>query len=64
MKDYIASGRRLAVKKSEHMDDWYVSYSPRNDNSNAEGDWAEWVDLAERILAEDKVRQMMPPKEK
>jgi hypothetical protein len=44
----IVAGRRLAIMPS--IGDWYVSYSPRNDNSNAEGPWEEWVELARRIL--------------
>ena len=53
----VSSGRRLAVAKSGHIDDWYISYSPRNDNQNAEGTWEEWVNLAKAILEEDEERK-------
>jgi len=46
----LTTGRRLALLKSSALDDWYTSYSPRNDNCNAEGNWKEWVALAEEIL--------------
>jgi hypothetical protein len=50
----ISSGRRLAIRKSDSLDDWYVSYSPRNDNDCAEGNWKEWVELAHKIIAKDE----------
>lgn len=46
-------GRRLAVQASEWLDNWYVAYSPRNDNNNAEGPWEDWVTLAHDILRID-----------
>lgn len=52
------AGRRLAVQRSAWLNDWYISYSPRNDNQNAEGDWAEWVALAREILAADASRHL------
>jgi len=53
-RDTIATATRLGVRKSEWLDDWWVSWSPRNDNQNAEGDWSEWVQLAHDILAADE----------
>jgi hypothetical protein len=47
----IEAGRRLGVRRSVSLSDWYTSWSPRNDNSNAEGPWSEWVELAREILA-------------
>ena len=38
------------MERSEWMNDWFVSHSPRNSNSNAEGPWDHWVDLAIQIL--------------
>lgn len=43
-------GKRLSMDWAEHMGDWFVSFSPRNSNSNAEGPWDHWVDLALSIL--------------
>lgn len=54
---YFSAGRRLAMHQSEWLPSFYVSYSPRNDNSNAEGPWEEWVDLARQIIAEDESRK-------
>lgn len=57
---YIDAAKRLAVAESEWMDNWYVSHSPRNDNSNAEGNWCEWVHLARLILAHPLTAEQMP----
>lgn len=52
---YIQAGRRLAVKESEWLDDWWVGTSPRNgDHAAVEGNWSEWVSLAHAILAADR----------
>ena len=50
---YLSAGRRLAVRSSDCLENWYVSHSPRNDNYNAEGTWEEWVELAHLILNAD-----------
>jgi hypothetical protein len=42
------------------MGDWFVSHSPRNHNSNAEGTWAHWANLAAMILS-DKQTQLVAP---
>jgi hypothetical protein len=46
----IKSGKRCGVQWTPWMEDWFTSWSPRNDNNNAEGPWDHWVDLAIRIL--------------
>jgi hypothetical protein len=46
------AGKRIGVTWAPWMGDWFVSYSPRNGNSNAEGHWDHWVDLALHILAD------------
>jgi hypothetical protein len=46
----LSSGRRLGVRPSEWLDDWWISWSPRNSNQNAEGEWSEWVELARMII--------------
>lgn len=43
-------GKRLGMERADWMGDWFMSYSPRNDNSNAEGQWDQWVSLALQIL--------------
>ncbi len=53
----LTAGRRLGMFHSADMGDWYVSWSPRNASSCAEGGWADWVDLAKQILAEDEKRK-------
>lgn len=45
-----SGGKRLAMEHCEWMGDWFVSHSPRNSNSNAEGQWDQWVDMAVQIL--------------
>src|SRR4051795_2002407 len=46
----VNGGKRCAVVWAPWMGDWFTSHSPRNDNSNAEGTWDHWVDLAIGIL--------------
>lgn len=46
----IHAGKRCGVQWTPWMDDWFTSWSPRNSNSNAEGPWDQWVDLAIEIL--------------
>lgn len=53
----IQAGRRLGIEASAWLSDWYISHSPRNGNSNAEGTWAEWVALAHQIIELEAKRQ-------
>lgn len=46
----IAYAKRLTIQHTPWMGDWFTSHSPRNDNSNAEGQWGQWVNLAVSIL--------------
>ncbi|GAA2681823.1 hypothetical protein [Actinoplanes palleronii] len=46
----VRAGKRCALDWAPWMGDWFVSSSPRNGNSNAEGQWDQWVDLAIGIL--------------
>ena len=46
----IEAGKRLGMNWTPWMGDWFVSHSPRNDNTHAEGEWDQWVDLALKIL--------------
>jgi hypothetical protein len=42
------------------MGDWFTSWSPRNSNSNAEGQWDHWVDLALMILSDPLTKIVRP----
>ena len=46
----IESAKRLNIVWTPWMGDWFVSNSPKNDNSHAEGQWDQWVQLAVSIL--------------
>lgn len=46
----IVTAKRCAIVWTPWMGDWFVSHSPRNGNSNAEGTWDHWVSLALSIL--------------
>jgi hypothetical protein len=48
----VSAGKRCAVEWAPWMHDWFVSSSPRNSNSHAEGPWDHWVDLALGILSD------------
>lgn len=48
------AGRRLGIYMSEGLGDWWVGWSPRNSSYCAEGVWADWVVLANWILAQGK----------
>jgi hypothetical protein len=38
----IHTAKRLGVRWTPWMDDWFVAWSPRNHNTNAEGPWDQW----------------------
>jgi hypothetical protein len=56
----IKAGKRLGVNWCPWMGDFFISHSPRNSNSNAEGPWAQWVDLALRILKDPMTATVRP----
>lgn len=56
----VTAGKRLALTHYGHIGDWFNSYSPRNDNDNAEGPWDQWVDLAVMILQHEATRITRP----
>ena len=56
----VPAGKRLALDWAPWMGDWFVSSSPRNGNSNAEGPWDQWVDLAIGIL-KDPITALVRP---
>lgn len=56
----VGAAKRLAVEESDWLPDWYVSASPRNSNSHAEGLWCHWVHMARLILADERTAAQMP----
>lgn len=49
-QEAIGAAKRCGVQWTPWMGDWFTSWSPRNDNNNAEGTWEHWVTLAQLIL--------------
>lgn len=56
----ISAGKRIGVQWCPWAADWFTSWSPRNSNSNAEGPWDHWVELALRIL-QDPLTDLVRP---
>ena len=46
----LRSSKRASIVWTPWMGDWFVSYSPRNGNENAEGTWDHWVQVALSII--------------
>jgi hypothetical protein len=46
----VQGAKRATIVWTPWMGDWFVSNSPRNGNSNAEGTWDHWVQVAVSIL--------------
>lgn len=56
----VSAGKRCGVQWAPWMGDWFTSWSPRNSNSNAEGPWDHWVDLALGILRDPMTAKVRP----
>lgn len=56
----LYGSKRCGVQWTPWMGDWFSSWSPRNSNSNAEGQWDHWVDLALRILSDPLTKIVRP----
>jgi hypothetical protein len=56
----LAPGKRLGVAWTPWMGDWFISFSPRNSNGNAEGSWCQWANLAAAILAHPMTSEVAP----
>lgn len=56
----VGGGKRCGVRWATFMGDWFTSWSPRNSNSNAEGPWDHWVDLALAILHDPLTAKVRP----
>lgn len=57
---FIKGGKRLGIAHSDSLEDWFTSFSPRNDNCNAEGQWGQWAHMAAQILAHPLTRIAAP----
>lgn len=55
-----SGGKRLSMEHCYWLGDWFTSFSPRNSNSNAEGPWDHWVDLAIGILQHPATKVVRP----
>lgn len=53
LPESVRSEKRCGIQRSAWLTGWYVPWSPRNDNENAEGPWSHWVALARAILEVD-----------
>lgn len=56
----VVEAKRLGMMWTPWMGDWFVSHSPRNGNSNAEGTWDHWVSLALSILQHPATELVRP----
>lgn len=56
----LSAGKRLGVQRCPWMGDWFTSWSPRNCNNNAEGQWSQWAQLAAMILSHPATKATMP----
>lgn len=58
--DVVQAGKRLGIRRPHWMGDWFNSWSPRNDNSNAEGTWHHWCNLSAYILSHPATKIVAP----
>ncbi len=56
----VGGAKRAGVQWTPWMGDWFNSWSPRNGNSNAEGTWDHWVNLAIKVL-QDPLTELVRP---
>jgi hypothetical protein len=54
LPEYVRGEKRNGIQRSYWLSGWFVPWSPRNDNQNAEGPWSHWVKLARAIIAIDE----------
>ena len=58
--DICEAAKRCGIRRPGWMGDWFTSWSPRNDNMNAEGTWAHWCNLAAFILSHPATEKAAP----
>lgn len=56
----LSVGKRCGLQWAPWMGNWFVSWSPRNENSNAEGYWDHWATLALAILQDPMTAKVYP----
>ena len=56
----VRAAKRCGVQWAPWMGDWFTSWSPRNGNSNAEGTWDHWVELAIKVLRDPLTKIVHP----
>jgi hypothetical protein len=54
LPDSVNGAKRCGIQRSVWLDGWFIPWSPRNDNENAEGPWSDWVNLARKIIEADE----------
>jgi len=65
--DDLVGGKRCGItavnglNEGDEPDGWWVGYSPRNGfNASVEGPWSDWVEMAQKILDEERRRRPQP----
>lgn len=53
LPDHLQAEKRLGVQRSVWLTSWFIPWSPRNGNENAEGPWSHWVAFAHAIIEAD-----------
>jgi hypothetical protein len=56
----FSAAKRCGLQHAPWMGDWFTSWSPRNDNNNAEGSWHHWANLAAYILSHPATQIVAP----
>lgn len=54
------AGKRCGLTHDPDLGDWFMSWSPKNGNSNAEGPWHHWANLAAMILSDPRTQAVAP----
>lgn len=62
LPESIRAAKRCGMQRSAWLTGWFVPWSPRNDNENAEGPWSDWVELARKIIGADEVARALHAK--
>ncbi len=56
----INAAKRLGIQRCAWMNDWFVPWSPRNENKHGEGTWHHWANLAAAILSHPATKEAAP----